>query len=349
MAAYTRGDDRPGGSRLLAEVVGAEKAERARIARALHDGGLQLALAALQELDGLATGDPAAPAALRRDLEELVVTLRSLTQSGDDEGLSRLTLGVAVERLGVIAARRGRLAVVTRVDSRVEGVHDVLVRDAVRELLANAVRHARASRVEVAVGPEDDAIVIAVSDDGVGLSEAALAEAQRTGHMGVRGLERVARELGGRLVHGPGIEGRGVRVALTLPRVALVAQQSLEQQLQEERRWSAALVSALRDALLVIRDGAIVQVNDAFCALTGLERGALLGTGVADCTFWAGDEAFGLWLSRVQEAGGGDARVALRRPGGSLFDAVASVARIDDGRGGEIGVLLLLKPLQGFL
>lgn len=349
MPAYTRGDDRPGGSRLLAEVVAAEKAERARVARALHDGGLQLALAALQEVDGVASGDPEAPAALRRDLEDLILALRSLTQEADDEGLSRLTLDAAVRRLGEIAARRAKLTVDTHVDQRVQGVHDVLVRDAVRELLANTARHARASRAEVAVLPHGDAITIAVADDGVGLSEDALAEAQRTGHMGVRGLQRIADELGGRLAHGSGLDGRGLRMTLTLPRVALEAQQSLEQQLQTERRWSAALVTALQDALLVIRNGAIVQVNDAFCDLTGLRRDLLLGTAVADCRFWGGDEPFGLWLSRTQEAGGGDWRIVLRRVDGEPFDVVASVARIDDGRGGEIGVLLLLKPLRNLV
>ncbi len=341
--------ERPGGSRLLAEVVAAEKAERSRVARALHDGGLQLALAALQELDGLSSGDPEAPAALRRDLEELVTALRSLTMAADDDSLSRLSLEAAVRRLADLAARRGKVDVMVAVDRRAAGVHDVLVRDAVREMLTNCLRHARASRIEVDVERDHDTIAIAVADDGAGFSDDALAEAQRTGHMGVRGLQRVAEELDGRLDRGVGLEGRGTRMTLRLPRIALAAQESLEQQLDRERRWSAALVRALRDALLVVRNGAVVQVNDAFCALTQLRRDVLVGSDVYDGTFWGGLEPFGVWLAQMQDRGGGEDRVALRTPDGEHFDVLASVARIDDGRGGEIGALVLLKPLATLL
>ncbi len=337
------------GSRLLAEVLAAEKAERARIIRQVHDGGLQHALAALQELDGIADGDPEAPAALRRDLQEIVLSLRSLTQTADDDSLARLSLGAAVARLAELAERRGRMEVGAVVDPSAEGVHDELVRDAVRELLTNTIRHARASRVDVRVADAGDAITISVADDGLGFSEEALAEAQRTGHMGVRGLQRTADELGGSLEHATGLDGRGVRFTLRLPREALVAQESLEEQLQEERRWSAALVSALQDALVVVRNGDIVQVNDEFCALVALKREALLGTHIDDVEFWGGVEPFGAWLTEMQELARGDQRVSLRRPDDMHFDVLASVARIDDGRGGDIGVLVLLKQLDEWM
>lgn len=340
---------RPTGSRLLAEVLAAEKAERARIVRAVHDGGLQHALAALQELDGVESGDPEAPAALRRDLQEIVLSLRSLTQTADDDSLARLSLTDAVARLAVLAERRGRMTVVAEVDPRAQDVHDELVRDAVRELLTNTIRHARAGRVEVHVRREHDAIVISVADDGLGFSEEAMAEAQRTGHMGVRGLQRTADELGGSLEHGTGLEGRGVRFTLRLPREALVAQESLEEQLQEERRWSAALVSALQDALLVVRNGVLVQVNDAFCRLVELSREELLGVRAHDVTFWGGVESFGAWLTDMQELARGDQRVSLRRPNDMHFDVLSSVARIDDGRGGDIGVLVLLKEVDDWM
>ncbi len=339
----------PGGSRLLAEVLAAEKAERSRVARALHDGGLQLALAALQELDGIASGDPEAPAALRRDLEELVVALRSLTMAADDDSLSRLDLEQGVRRLADLAARRARLRIDVKVDARAAGVHDVLVRDTIREMLTNTLRHAGGTRVEVLVEHAGDHIAISTADDGKGIVEEALAEAQRTGHMGLRGFQRTAEELDGRFDYGIGLDGRGARVTLRLPRNALVAQESLEQQLQQERRWSAALVRAMRDALLVVRNGAVVQVNDAFCELTDLAREDLLGTQVAQAVFWGGLEPFGSWLTAMQEAGGGDDRVALRRPDGEHFDVLASVARIDDGRGGDIGVLVLFKPTATLL
>jgi two-component system sensor histidine kinase UhpB len=63
----------------------------------------------------------------------------------------------------------------------------------VQEGLINALRHAQASRVDVAVGADARRIAVTVRDDGVGLP----ADWSRAGHFGLRGLaERVA-QLGG--------------------------------------------------------------------------------------------------------------------------------------------------------
>jgi two-component system sensor histidine kinase UhpB len=63
----------------------------------------------------------------------------------------------------------------------------------VQEGLINALRHAQATRVEVAVSGDAERIAVSVRDDGVGLP----ADWARAGHFGLRGLaERVA-QLGG--------------------------------------------------------------------------------------------------------------------------------------------------------
>ena len=60
------------------------------------------------------------------------------------------------------------------------GVHDELLLSLARELLANAARHAEASRVDVAVRREPGEVVLSVADDGAGFApgrlEAALAD-----------------------------------------------------------------------------------------------------------------------------------------------------------------------------
>jgi two-component system sensor histidine kinase UhpB len=75
----------------------------------------------------------------------------------------------------------------------------------VQEGLINALRHARASRVEMVVEHDDSRIHVRISDDGAGLP----ADWARPGHFGLRGIEDRVRQLGGRF-----------RVANQLPRGA---------------------------------------------------------------------------------------------------------------------------------
>jgi two-component system sensor histidine kinase UhpB len=82
----------------------------------------------------------------------------------------------------------------------------------VQEGLINALRHAQATRVEVAVSAGADRIAVSVRDDGVGLP----ADWARAGHFGLRGLaERVA-QLGGTFSVANGAAG-GVELGAAIP------------------------------------------------------------------------------------------------------------------------------------
>ena len=82
----------------------------------------------------------------------------------------------------------------------------------VQEGLINALRHAQATRVEVAVSGAVDRIAVSVRDDGVGLP----ADWARSGHYGLRGLaERVA-QLGGTFSVANGAAG-GVELGAAIP------------------------------------------------------------------------------------------------------------------------------------
>jgi two-component system, NarL family, sensor histidine kinase UhpB len=82
----------------------------------------------------------------------------------------------------------------------------------VQEGLINALRHAQASRVDIAVQSDAQRIIATVADDGVGLS----AEWTRPGHFGLRGLTERVRQLGGTFSIGEH-EGRGVRLTADIP------------------------------------------------------------------------------------------------------------------------------------
>jgi two-component system sensor histidine kinase UhpB len=82
----------------------------------------------------------------------------------------------------------------------------------VQEGLINALRHAQASRVDIAVQCDVRRIVATVTDDGIGLA----AEWARPGHFGLRGLADRVRQLGGTFDIGSQ-DGRGVRLAADIP------------------------------------------------------------------------------------------------------------------------------------
>jgi two-component system sensor histidine kinase UhpB len=83
----------------------------------------------------------------------------------------------------------------------------------VQEGLINALRHAQASRVDIAVQCDARGIVATVIDDGVGLPSG---WAARPGHFGLRGLADRVQQLGGTFTIGNS-QGRGVRLAADIP------------------------------------------------------------------------------------------------------------------------------------
>jgi two-component system sensor histidine kinase UhpB len=83
----------------------------------------------------------------------------------------------------------------------------------VQEGLINALRHAQASRVDIAVECDVRRIVATVADDGVGL---AADWAARPGHFGLRGLADRVQQLGGTFTVGNS-QGRGVYLAADIP------------------------------------------------------------------------------------------------------------------------------------
>jgi two-component system, NarL family, sensor histidine kinase UhpB len=83
----------------------------------------------------------------------------------------------------------------------------------VQEGLINALRHAQASRVDIAVDCDARRIVATVIDDGVGLGTD---WAARPGHFGLRGLADRVQQLGGTFTIGNS-QGRGVSLAADIP------------------------------------------------------------------------------------------------------------------------------------
>lgn len=98
-------------------------------------------------------------------------------------------------------------------DCEVPSVHTArLLLSIAREAITNVVRHAQASHCVVRLHRNDKGLVLAIEDDGRGLSERQM----RSGN-GITGMTERALEAGAHLSISPGIDGRGTRVLLEWP------------------------------------------------------------------------------------------------------------------------------------
>jgi signal transduction histidine kinase len=94
-------------------------------------------------------------------------------------------------------------------DERLAEPIEVAVYFVASEALANAAKHARASRLEISLGTRDGRLLLAVRDDGVGGADAARGS-------GLVGLTDRVEALGG-VIHIRSQPGDGTRIAAELP------------------------------------------------------------------------------------------------------------------------------------
>ncbi|MSW49522.1 MAG: hypothetical protein F2817_01355 [Actinobacteria bacterium] len=172
----------------------------------LHDGSLQLVATVGQDLDDHLAGTDVDLVRSRRLLREAMVEMRTMNASRFDGVVGEADLAAALRKLATRVERRGGPHVVISVGRGVAGRHDGVLQAATRELLANAVKHARASEVGIDVACDAvGRVVLTVTDDGVGIAPRARREAEAAGHTGLRHLERRVAALGGdvRILTGP--------------------------------------------------------------------------------------------------------------------------------------------------
>lgn len=223
--------------RTLARALEIEAAtrERERLARDIHDGVLQVL--AMVQRRGTALGGEAAE--LGRLAGEQEVALRTLVSGGlaapshvsEDAALGAVVLAVdepdaeegPVDLRSLLAPYAG-----ARVTFSEPGAPVPLPLAAARELAAavgaaldNVRRHAgQAARAWILVEDEPDGIVVTVRDDGPGIPEGRLTQAEGEGRLGVaQSIRGRLRDVGGtaELVS---IPGQGTEVELKVPKDA---------------------------------------------------------------------------------------------------------------------------------
>ncbi len=193
--------------------------DRERIARDLHDLVIQRLFAAgmtLQSTDMLIT-DPTAKARLSDVADDLDGTIRELRQAIYQLQTPVLADDFRHEVQQVIDRTSSGSGLKVRI--RYAGPVGTLVPEATRphalavvgEALSNAVRHAGAATIDIALALEDGALTVSVDDDGRGIDPTV------TRRSGLGNLESRARELGGEFTVGPGSRGGGTRIIWSVP------------------------------------------------------------------------------------------------------------------------------------
>lgn len=163
-------------SDLTVELSLAEDRERRRIAASLHDNiGQDLTLARIKLgmlAKGTLKGDEANLLGDARELiDGIISSVRSLTHQISPSILESASLETALKWLGRQVETDYNLRVLFN-DDLSEKVVSKEIRSelyfASRELLINVAKHAKADSAQIAIGRENDRIIIRVEDDGIG-------------------------------------------------------------------------------------------------------------------------------------------------------------------------------------
>ena len=199
----------------------ASESERRRWARELHDetlqalGGLKVLLSGATRLDDIES----VRARMREAIEQLthdIDSLRGLIAELRPPALDQLGLEPALaslaDRTAVISGLEVRTAFELPDDLRPTPETETTVYRIVQESLTNVAKHARAEGVEVTVRCEDNEILIAVADDGVGFDPGGPPD----GGFGLMGMRERVELAGGDLDVGPG-EAGGTLVRARVP------------------------------------------------------------------------------------------------------------------------------------
>jgi PAS domain S-box-containing protein len=210
---------------LASKLVLTEERHRQQIAANLHDNisqALALSVNQLRRLrESVASEDAETLDEICLTIEETGQSVRDLTFDLASPLLYKLGLMAAISEIldEQLRSRHG-IACKFSDDKKDKPLDDnvrVLLFQAVRELLINVVKHAKAHKVEIAIQRENDNIQIIISDDGVGFdTQKAETAIQRSGGFGLFNIRERLDYSGGsfEMYSQP---GSGSRFVLTAP------------------------------------------------------------------------------------------------------------------------------------
>lgn len=205
-------------TQLLHELLAVEKHERQEVAERVHDGALQYVLVARQDMEEVRAGDADSVDRVESALIEASRLLRDVARELHPEVLARLGVKAALVHLAAGVNERPDLDVQIDVDDWPDDGRsdaDYVLFGAAREMVTNAVKHARAKTIWITLRRGVEAAVLTIADDGVGISQAAVAKSQDDGHIGLSSIRTKVLACGGEFDLGS--DQPGTRITIRIP------------------------------------------------------------------------------------------------------------------------------------
>lgn len=197
-------------------MLSVQEQERIRLARELHDEIGQSITGVMLEIDHAARQAPEPVARELRDAQEAARALsdeiRTIVRRLRPEALDELGLTSSLVALTQRIGPQARLPIRRRLSAdlpELEPEVALVIYRVAQESLTNVVRHAEATRAELALERTDDGVRLRVIDDGKGMDGAAPGS-------GMQGMLERALLVGGRLEFLAGPDG-GTEVRLEVP------------------------------------------------------------------------------------------------------------------------------------
>ena len=220
--SFRVGRQRRGGGRQAIRQI---ERERQRLGRELHTGIGQTLAAIRLQLEVIGVQIPHAPEGAKQALERIssltadaLDQVRSVSRRVHPPEWQRLSLQAALEKLWDMSGVPQRFESSLRIEEpprEPELEIKVLLYRAAQEALSNLVRHARATRIEMALNSRDSGLCLRISDNGIGFDPARMlaGPAAVDSGIGLRTIREQASALGGRLVIQSGPAGTTLLVS----------------------------------------------------------------------------------------------------------------------------------------
>jgi diguanylate cyclase (GGDEF)-like protein/PAS domain S-box-containing protein len=120
-----------------------------------------------------------------------------------------------------------------------------------------------------------------------------------------------------------------------------------ELEARQERDYAAAITRSMRDGFLLTKDGTILEVNQAFCELTGFERHELLGLTVP-FPFWApeSDDEVRRHAERIARGDHAEFETVYTRRDGSRFPVSTYTVPAESQEGTQFGLVTTVRDIS---
>jgi two-component system NarL family sensor kinase len=207
-------------TKMMEAVLESQEQERKRVAADLHDsiGGMLSAIRVGLITVGRQLPDPSAIEQQKKMLDDTIGSVRSISRELMPSTLERFGLVHALRELCDEIHTTSLLPINFQGHGEVDNIStnkQLMIFRIAQELITNAVKHARASAIQVRL-QIDESLVLKVEDDGIGFDQESYRTLNTSGRgLGLYNIENRARLLGAKMEHQVA-ENNGTRVVLSM-------------------------------------------------------------------------------------------------------------------------------------